>query len=380
MGEIRDNIKQQIRLALQDHAGSAAEFDKLVASLKEAKEQHADIITALTDLREFDARNAQIKDDPTFSYEELSRLRNSEGGAKSEANRTLAQAHLSNIIDQGSTGIVDPNTLFNAAVEANMWDFDDEALRLATLAQHYRPSASHAMLLADLQATFGMAFELNKNGKLERTSDNADVIREAAVEEARIEVLKVPRLQGEIIYSRANNIANRNRETGAFSVFIDTLDASLDPDRRVQALTDAGVDNPQSYRDNVPMSYAYSTLADWHAMRGAPGWDQAFWANAARALELLATESKMATWYDSTARELAKTAGRLGVADRMTELAAEKGVDLASAGGMAQLEGLSDMLERMQDMMSHRSDSDDDHDSDGRDDEDATPLQPKPEI
>ena len=320
---IKENISIYVTQELQKNSSAKATYAELVASLSDEHTRHQQHLKALTDLREFDCRNADNKDDPSFSYTEAQRL--SEDGQLTRENRRIVLGHLQNLIDHCMFGIFDPDTLFNASVVADRLDFHEEAIKLATLCNHYKPIASHSMLLADLQNTFGMEFKFSDD-KIDRIPKSPQKVREMACRQAIIEILKTPREQCEIIYSRASNIAVREQEIGQISKFIRAIETSQSAKDRSVELKALGF---TTQIDRALTSYGYVTLADFYAMQGDVEWESKYWENVQAALTLLSTESRMVTWYVPSMRQLQKTADHLGVEEKMASMTSNLGIDLS---------------------------------------------------
>lgn len=322
---VRESISVLVQGELSSASGVSSSFNDLYDQLKIDFARHEEVQRNLADLERYNSALETGADDPSFSYQEVQRIEYNAQGNMNRDQRKIAEGHLNNIVSQGKNGFSDPNLLYNASVVANRMNFDMQSLHLAHLASHFKSSASHRMLVADVQNTFGSAFKLEDH-ELIKTNETPSAIRKAAREGARIEVLRAPREGCELVYSRLANIATRERESGFIDTAIEAIEISIDVKLRKSALKKSGVD----YKlDNPLTSYAYVTLADLHSQRGDPGWRDKYHFYVEKAFSSLVDEPSIATWYSSTIEGLRKTASRLGKTEYIDQCCEKYKIDLS---------------------------------------------------
>lgn len=348
LSNTREEIEKTLRVLVTQELmreGQVSEnFNELVEKLRDAERRYENICGNLDELDRYNQLLSGSHTDPTFSYQEASKL---EVKARSQQltrdERRTVQGHLNVVISKGLDGTVDPNTLFNSSVVGGRLDFDEEAIKLAVLANHFNPAPSHSIYLAEMENTFGLSYRMDGTKMIQRRADPS-LVREQARKKAIVEVIRAPREGCEQIYSRANNIAVREREVGQFSKLIDAIETSIDPSSRKDALSeleDAAEMERSIVEDSSLTSYALVTLADAHAMRGEPGWRENFLKYARKAIETVATESPMSTWYYHTLRNLNRSGERVGLGQEISAFAEEWSVDLSQTDP-------EDVSERMQ--------------------------------
>lgn len=247
--------------------------------------------------------------DVHYAYSRTSEI-SARGNEATEQERREAAVLLDALIDLSVNGSADPNTIFNASVNADRLNFTERASKLSTLAYEWQPSTSHRAKMLQNQDVLGVSYSFDRG--------NAELVAlDITPEEARAEawsgslalLAKNPRIEGEQAYSRAQNIAVRNRSRGYYTQLIDVIEqaVSIDPD--------------------APTSYAFKSLAELYAWRSSPGWESDFWRSVEMAVSRLAQESPRSSWYGHSVRELIEEASELDAMERLIEIFAQNGLD-----------------------------------------------------
>lgn len=230
---------------------------------------------------------------------------------RTQEDRLRALALLEKIIRSGSVGEADPNDLFNAGVDASRLGMHSQALQLAVLASFARPSVSHRAYELQMEDLFGRRFVFDEEiAELVQTELSPVEVRKQAWDELLVLLKEVPRSEAEQAYSRASNVAIRNRSAGYYQEMIDVVETS--------AIT-------------APVqitSYAYQTLATLYSWQSDEGWEKDFWKFMELAMEKLNRESPQSSWVKHSAREMLKEASEINELQKMLELASKYDVDL----------------------------------------------------
>ena len=280
--ELSRNVKSLVTQAIEEQEGKKIQIKELHDELQSAKhtyDQNKDAIKSLSIL-------ATLKDvgkrDPQFAYESLKDISQEKA---TPANRGTALKLLEDVIEAGQRGLADPNLLFNTATIASRLNLQLEALKLAVLAEHWQASVSHRAIRAETAQVLGRNFEY-RNGRLHEMAATPYQIKEEAWKNLLELVGQVPREESEQVYGKAWNVALRNRSSGYFKSFIEKIKET------------------EKSSPTKLTSYAYAMLAKLIAHQGSTGWKREHEETVAKALELLKTESPLATWYDNTREEL----------------------------------------------------------------------------
>lgn len=319
INDLEDRVKSSAAIAV-DQRITALEDEKtdfeLIASQYEGLEADyetyrtwADALLAVASETDFSSRDSK------HAYDQVNEISVME--APTREDRVRALALLEPLIQSGTNGEADPNDLFNAGVSASRLGMNREALKLAVLASHTRPTISHRAFELQMEELFGTRFTFDETSRELIESDlSPDEVRQQAWAELLDMISQAPRIESEQAYSRAANVAVRNRSEGSFRELIDVIEAS--------AVT----------HSNQLTSYAYQTLAGIYAWESAPDWEQNFWTSIEASVRLLAQESPSASWVEHTARELLQEAQRVNQLPRLLKLASDFDVDLV---GLADL-------------------------------------------
>ena len=290
--EIRESVKANVDLAIQRQADTKETFESLVASLQSAEDRWRGIRENLDELERFTALTGAEQDDAHGAYRAARDI--SEREAVDEDGRKTALKLLQTLIALGETGTVDPNILFNASSVASRMEFDYEALKLITLCCHFDPKPSHIARKSRHEDVFGIRMA-HRDGKLVQDSSDAEEARNHAWVSLKEQVLANPRVQCELVFSEFHNVAVRNRESGYFDDAINSLNAVAS--------------------EGEMTSYGYSILAGFHLMRGADGWKADFKKAIETAIALHQSESPQSTWYEHSARDIAKALAQVTIHD-----------------------------------------------------------------
>lgn len=336
--ELRDEVKSSVKRELMSHGENKDIFDKLSKDLGEANLEAERLLSGLGDIHDIKERlsNDDSSADPSFCYQEITRLEaqysDSENKMPNDV-RLKIKLYLSFIIQSALSGSIDPNTLFNAGVTSSKLDFDDEFHKLIALAHKFKKSRSHTMKLAECRHKYGRVYQVTEEG-FEILDKSSKEVREESLELARSELVKGGREHCEQVYSSANNIAIADLAAGAVTDFIKAIETSATiseanngpkssiEDYKLEAsgTSDAGISTQA-----LP-SYAYVTLADFHAIRGAEDWRAAYLENTRIALRLIQNESPMSSWYDSSVDNIMKTAIRVNSLEQIMAIAQQYNV------------------------------------------------------
>lgn len=302
--QLAENAKAQVRNEIEGNEQNIASISTLTKELQKAEKQYhtyKEYIDSLDVLRELESVDRQ---DPYFAFERLERL---ESEDSTPANRGTALKLLANIIEAGERGIADPNMLFNSSVAAERLNFQLEAVKLAVLAEHWQPSLPHTAVRAQTTEVLGQTFKVEGN-KLQPAELLPKEVRKKAWKDLVDMVSQAPRVGGEHIYSRASNVAVRNRAEGYYQELIDTI-----------------VESEESSSGNLT-SYAYAKLAQMYVWQGSEGWKASYVNATKKALHALSSESPGATWYDQTIDALIAEASRVDAEAEFMELSKASGL------------------------------------------------------
>ena len=280
--QLAENAESQVRIAIDKDKENLEAIKDLNKDLEEARAEYKknkESIDALAILKELEGVDRQ---DPHFAYKRLERLETEE---PTPADRGTALKLIAIIVKAGEEGLAEPTLLFNAAESANKLNFEQEAVKLAVLAEHWRPSLAHRALRAQTTEVFGRTFKLVE-GSLQQMDTAPDKVRGSAWKDLLDMVIEAPRVEGELIYARASNVAARNRGAGYY-----------------EQLVDAILKSEKLYPEKLT-SYAYITLADIYARQGAVDWKDKYRAAMEKSVNLHKEESPAATWYGATQERL----------------------------------------------------------------------------
>lgn len=247
--------------------------------------------------------------DGKYAYDRVSII--SRSVSPTEQERREAAVLLDALIDLGQKGSIDPNILFNSSVTAQRLKFSVRAAKLATLAYTWRPSTSHRLKMLQHQDDFGISYQFDPSRALLVKHDlTSDEVRSQTWGEILAILAQNPRIEGEQAYSRAQNVAVKNRSSGYFTQLIDVINTAVKSD-------------PEG-----ATSYAYKSLAVLYSWRGNKGWEDDFWAAVEMAAQKLAEESPLSSWYGHTARELLIETRRLGKREKLDAIFERHGLDV----------------------------------------------------
>ena len=302
--QIADDARSRVRQAIQFDEENIADLAKLNAELKRAQSEYKENREAIDALKELKELASVDRQDPFFALESLQRFEEENATA---ANRGTALKLLANIIKAGEQAIADPNTLFNSSVIAARLEFHSESVKLAVLAEHWRPSIAHRALKAQATEVLGQSFRLDGDSLVQLDADPNEV-RTTAWKTLLAMVKEAPRDESEQIYSRASNVAVRNSSAGYYRQLIDAIVTS------------------EAERPDQLTSYAYATLANLYSWDGAPDWKQKHWSAVEKALIKVKGESPAVSWYPHTAEDLLKNAVRLDTYEQLFELSDSLGI------------------------------------------------------
>lgn len=230
---------------------------------------------------------------------------------RTQEDRLRALALLEALIRSGSVGEADPNDLFNAGVDASRLGMHSQALQLAVLANHARPSVSHRAYELQMEDLFGRQFVFDETiGELVQTELSPVEVRNQAWDELLTLLKEIPRSEAEQAYSRTSNVAVRNRSSGHYQEMIDVIE-------------ETAKNSPKKIT-----SYAYQTLATLYSWQSNEGWESDFWKSIELALEKLSRESPQSTWVQHSAQEMLKEANEINDLQRLLDLSSKYDVDL----------------------------------------------------
>ena len=302
--ELSRNVRLLVAQAIEDSDDDVDRIGELARELEQAKSLYQgskEAIDSLKVLTDFEDIHRQ---DPQFAYERLSRL---EGEELTPTNRGTALKLFKNLVEAGEAGIVDPTLLFNVSVLASRMGFQLEAVQSAVLADHWRPALDHRALKAQSTEVLGRSFTL-EDGSLREIDLSPERIREDAWNDLLAIVESAPRQESQQIYSRAWNVAIRNRSLGYF-------------DQLINVIANSETQHPERIS-----SYALCTLAALYSHQSEGGWRQMYKGAVRRSLELLREESPSSTWYHQTVEDLKEEAERVGMMDWLSGVFEEMGM------------------------------------------------------
>lgn len=309
VSELNRQVERTATIAVGEELGLLrARDDELIEIRNRFENDHKNTLdrwerltSAAIDLQ---ARTSEELPDAYGSYQRLVDLElsavDAEAGLSVEDRRD-AFWHLRNIIEAGRIGRADPNTLFNAGVSASRLEFPREAVELAVLAEHWQPTLSHRAFVLEQQNLFGLSFRI-EGGALSQLDINAADVRSQSWKEILELIEQAPRVGAEQLYSRASNVAVRNRDEGAQLVLANTiLESSLQDQSQL-------------------ISYAWATRADLLRLEGGRGWRDEFRNSLDLSVTALSTESPSSTWYDQSLELLQRVAYEVDELDFLIEL------------------------------------------------------------
>ena len=332
--DIQKTVQQTTTIFLDESFAKEGErqkaFTKLADDSHQYVEEYKEILESLEGLRELKDL-AGATEDASYAYSRATLLvkrymeldADAQGGEKAKGLRLEVSSLLDIIESEALKGNVNANTVFNAAANAGRMQDTLRSLRLMTLAADLEPSDAHQLAKLDEEYKMGISFSVS-GGSISRIESDAGTIRETAFARAMEIVAKGKLQQSEIIISRAWNMAERGREEGALDALIEVLEGLVSP------------------RKGNVTSYVHVTLAQLYGRQALPDWEGKAKAALTTAIELLAKESPLATWYDSSQRELGTISQRLGLFDFAKDLAEAQGIELSPSegGDMAELMAL----------------------------------------
>lgn len=287
--ELSRNVKTLVAEAIDENELLSQDIKDFHNTLREAKTHYEENRAAIESL----SLVAEMKDvearDPQFAYDRLKRLEHVEATV---AERGTAIKLLEAIIEAGQRGIADPNLLFNASTMADRFNLHFEALKLAVLAEYWRPSLSHQAKRAQNVELLDRDFQY-REGKLHEIVAQPGQVRKEAWKSLMELIGQGTREESEQMYSRTWNVAVRNRSGGYFQTFIDKI-------KEVEKLSPVQM-----------TSYAYVMLARLIAHQGSVGWKAEYEEAVHKAVRTLRLESPFSTWYKHSQSELGSLAGEL---------------------------------------------------------------------
>lgn len=298
--QVSKDVKVSIKHELSRDQNNIESINQLFKSLRNAQADYKTNRKAIDALSVLKMLPTDSKNDPHFAYSRLTKL---EDAKSTVENRGAAKVLLDDIIRSGESGIAEPNTLFNASVVAARLEFQLEAVKLATLAEHWHPSISHKAMKAERDHKLGKQFQLIEK-QLQPVSGKLHEIRRSAWISLLDLVRSSPRLRSEQVYSRAGNVAR------SFGYYKQLIEAIVFSEQKTPAqLT----------------SYAYATLATAYIQQGNADWKVNYWAAVRKAIRKLKGESRGASWYAHTVQDITKTAMRVDEIQKLKKIADEEG-------------------------------------------------------
>lgn len=243
-----------------------------------------------------------------FAFIEASAIREDETRVISENERRAALAYLGSIIRAGEQGLVEPNLLFNASVLASQMEMYAEAVKLAVLAVHGRPSVNGRILVLEMADLFGKTYNFI-DGKIVAIEQSAEVLRAEIWAEVLAMIKEAPGAGAEQICSRAANIAERNNTSGYYDSLIQAIKVSAEAS------------------DKELTSYGYMMLADMTSRRGGKNWKEEFLAAIGKSLDRLKIEPPRSTWYPHSVREIVDSARKADVLEELIPLISSRGAE-----------------------------------------------------
>lgn len=311
---VRASVGPAVEAEIQTQSNLATEVTKIHEEYRvleadfEKYQEWANVLSAVSS-------NTELANlDSSYAYNRISAISLIEEGDETQASeeeRLTALTFLNAIILKGVEGQVDPNVLFNSAVDASRLGMREQAAQLAALASFARPSLSHRSYELQLSELFGQEYTFDEQTReLIIVELSQSEVRERAWAELMTLVAEVPRSGAEQVYSRAQNVAVRNRTFGHYTQMIEVMETSF------------------SAKPDQVTSYAHATLAQLLSWESAEGWKGRYSSAVEAALSEMAKESPSASWYPHTARELVEEALRIGELDSLLTSAALYDIDL----------------------------------------------------
>ncbi|MCY4003307.1 MAG: hypothetical protein OXF33_06350 [Rhodospirillales bacterium] len=304
--ELAMDVASLVDSAIKQNEDQLESVDRLNSNLQNAQTVYEDNKRAIEALAILGEMEDLGRRDPQFAYIKLEELEDEE---ITQVSRGTALKLLESIIDAGQLGIADPNLLYNATITANTLSMQLEAAKLAALAAHWRPTASHRAVKSRTSEVLGREFYL-EGGELKETSASPDEVRRSAWNTLLALVREGPRQEGEHIYANAWNVAVRNRSSGYYQEMINTIRES------------------ESAHPAQLSSYAYVMLARLLAHQGDTNWEGQYRQAVQEAVRRLKQEPPTASWYDVSKQHLVREAHRLDRLQPLLELATQEGLEL----------------------------------------------------
>ncbi len=357
---IQEAIQREIDRVIFDKANKT--HDSFNSLYKKAADLEHNIKEIFERYSELDSavREADINEsDPYFNYTFVSSMPQSSNKDTSQENRQRraeAVRRLEATIAKAIAGAVDSNLLFNSGMAASRLEFEDQALKLLTLAHKNSPTTSHALAKYRLQMTLGRAYRIDDSGAWITDERAPKDIAADAFSNALKAASAAPLPQNEIIYAELWNMSQKVREDGGYERMLDTLMASYQArygegiaenmfsDARDRKNFDQNAWERQktwAIPSNLP-----AKISSIHALIGTTGWHESYVKYRDIALEIASKESAMTTWRRSAIRDMRETAERIGDLDDFDAKAEALGIDLSEFERENQAR--AEMLSRLQ--------------------------------
>lgn len=286
--ELQGSVEAHVDRVLREETLNKKTFLQLIDSLKDAEIKWEAIKSTIKDIERFNQITEGLEGDAQGAYKAVDEIVGRP--TTTDEERRVALTYIRKIIQFGVKGWVDPNMLYNASSNASSLDFDHEALLLASLCAHWDPKPSHIARRSRLEDMFGLRYNL-KGEVLAREDVLATTIRADAWNNLLALVKKPLSFNCELIYSDAQSIAIRNRESG----YLDQLYTTM-------------TDNKGEHYT----SYAFVIIAVLTVMRGGDNWRTFYNEAVSSAIAILHKESPMSTWYNHSVKDLIKISKPIG--------------------------------------------------------------------
>ncbi|MEM0976170.1 MAG: hypothetical protein AAGJ34_01415 [Pseudomonadota bacterium] len=306
--EVLSLADSRVQAAITRNSENVREIDQISNELKAAQETYLEYRVALESLSGLKTLQALGVQDPYGNYLKLVEIEQM-GDNVNDGDRAVAFQLINSILEAATVGIAEPNLVFNTAVSAGRLEFNSEAVKLATLTNYWHPSLSNRAISAEFATLYGVEFEYDGK-ELQEVDKPADVVRSEAWAEL-LKLLEVPpRQEAEQAYSRASNVAARNRSNGYFPELIATIETSMqDPSTPIT-------------------SYGLVTLAKLYSWNADPDWEADYIAAIGLAFEALAEESPASSWYHHSITELLESGDSVGRFQEVLQVAQAYGITM----------------------------------------------------
>lgn len=299
----------RVQAAISNSKDRVDAIEDILGRIREAEDDYNKYSIAIDSLSGLANLEALGTKDPYGSYKKLELLDNrsrTNDQILSDEERATALRLIESILEASTLGLAEPNIIFNTAVSASRLEFNSEAVKLAVLAEYWHPSLSHRVIRVEYSTLYGKEFVFDGK-KLAPVDKPASEVREEAWQNMKSILRTVPRHECEQAYSRASNVAVRNRSNSYYTELIDLIESSLE----------AG---------QAPTSYAIATLAKLYTWEGAPNWEDKYFESVKLSLEILSAESPRSSWYKHSAQDILKNAYRIGRVEEVLGLAEAIGI------------------------------------------------------